>query len=226
MVTKIPGFLYDENGFIVGKDLEYYRIKSGGAPAPPPDQDSSEDGLRAEDFMEPEEEDEEYQQEEYDEEEPQEYQEDEYQPEEYSDDFEEPIEEDTSDENLFTPDTTPEPEKPFRLRKFPVQEQTEEPKPKPKKIRRIIRYPQQQMMYQQPGMPFIPPPIGADWQPQPQRPFEENPEVTLVHAGMRNVIKNLLGSTNGIYLPGVNAPMLAQRGGGRRSSGRRRRSRR
>jgi len=80
------------------------------------------------------------------------------------------------------------------------------------------------MMYQQPGMPFIPPPIGADWQPQPPRPFVENPEVTLVHAGMRNVIKNLVGSTNGIYLPGVNAPMIA-RPQGRQRFRRSRRSR-
>lgn len=192
MIPRIPGFLYDEHGFIIGKDEDYYRVKNGGATAPPTNQDWSDVGS-GEEMQE----------------------------------MEEPVNEDVDEDQPQENDSSVLPEKSFRLRKFPVQE-PKEIKEKPVRKRRIIRRPQQQMMYQQPGMPFIPPPIGADWQPQPQRPFVENPEVTLVHAGMRNVIKNLLGSTNGIYLPGVNAPMVARPQGRQRfrRSGHRRQSRR
>ena len=187
MIPRIPGFLYDEHGFIIGKDEDYYRVKNGGATAPPTKQDWSDVGGDS------------------------------------GVEMEEPVIENIIEEQPQENDNSVVPEKSFRLRKFPVQE-PKEIEEKPVRRRRIIRRPQQQMMYQQPGMPFIPPPIGADWQPQPPRPFVENPEVTLVHAGMRNVIKNLVGSTNGIYLPGVNAPMIA-RPQGRQRFRRSRRSR-
>lgn len=184
MLPKIPGFLYDENGFIIGKDEDYYRIKDGGANAPPIRDgvgsviESEWDGLNE------------------------------------TDNYNEPVEEHGGIENDAYDNTTPVTEKSFRLRKFPVKE-PEDPKPKPVKRRRVV-YRQPQMMYQQPGMPYIPPPINADWQPQPERPYVENPEITLVHNGMNKTIRNLIGSNHGIYLPGVNAPMIARRQGRRK----------
>jgi hypothetical protein len=187
MLPKIPGFLYDENGFIIGKDDDHYRVKDGGANAPP-----VQDGgvvLNPDEFGDPDERAE-------------------------TEEFEEPIGEYIEDGQEGYDNGTPVPEKSFRLRKFPVKEH-EEPTLKPKKRRRIV-YRQPQMMYQQPGMPYIPPPINADWQPQPQRPFVENPEITLVHNGMNKTIRNLIGSNHGVYLPGVNAPMVARQGGRQR----------
>jgi hypothetical protein len=196
MLPKIPGFLYDENGFIVGKDEDYYRNKNGGATAPP-EQDASEPEVGS-----PDPDDQQIE----------------------IDEFDETIDEYSDDNNEIHDNDAPVPEKSFRLRKFPVKEQ-EDPKPKPIKRRRIV-YRQPQMMYQQPGMPYIPPPINADWQPQPERPYVENPEITLVHNGMNKTIRNLIGSNHGIYLPGVNAPMVARPQGGGRKFRRSRRSRR
>jgi hypothetical protein len=199
MSGRIPGFIYDKNGFIIGKEDPAPR---GPAPAEPVLQDVSGEGEDLPGYEESGEELEEL------------------------DSGESGDGEEEEPELVTITETTPDGK--WKRRQVTREEYDEMFGARGgSQKRKVVRRPKSPVIYQPPSVPYIPPvQMDANWQPGPGSLSRIDAEEHVIHRGMNNIIKNLLGSNHGIYLPGVNAPIMPHQNYAYRQSRRGRRSRR